>query len=192
MANWHTDKAIGYVYREDRDSPYASKSGRLYQHHYVMCEHIGRPLRDDECVHHKDRNRANNVLSNLQLMTKAEHVKLHAIEDRGYTVETRKCKADCCGKEFVCSVKSKQLFCGKDCYVADISSGKRRKFEIAKEDLEALVWAMPTLEVAKLYGVSDVAISKRCKLLGIEKPGRGYWAKVVAGVIASRVTEPKI
>ena len=37
---------------------------------------------------------------------------------------------------------------------------------------------MSTVRVAKLLGVSDVAIAKRCKLLGIEKPPRGYWAKV--------------
>ena len=53
-----------------------------------------------------------------------------------------------------------------------------RKFEIPKEELEELVWSMSTVRVAKLLGVSDVAIAKRCKLLGIEKPPRGYWAKV--------------
>jgi len=36
---------------------------------------------------------------------------------------------------------------------------------------------MPTTEVAKRLGVSDVAIGKKCKQLGIEKPPRGYWQK---------------
>jgi len=43
------------------------------------------------------------------------------------------------------------------------------------------VWAEPTQKVAKLYGVSDVAIAKACTLLDIPKPPRGYWAKKAAG-----------
>lgn len=43
------------------------------------------------------------------------------------------------------------------------------------------VWTEPTQQVAKLYGVSDVAIAKACALLDIPKPPRGYWAKKAAG-----------
>lgn len=43
------------------------------------------------------------------------------------------------------------------------------------------VWTAPTQQVAKRYGVSDVAIAKACALLDIPKPPRGYWAKKVAG-----------
>ena len=39
---------------------------------------------------------------------------------------------------------------------------------------------MPSAKVAKLYHVSDTTIKKWCRKLGIEKPGRGYWAKVAA------------
>ena len=42
---------------------------------------------------------------------------------------------------------------------------------------------MSTVQVAKLLGVSDVAVAKRCKRLGIEKPPRGYWRKVETGKI---------
>ena len=31
-----------------------------------------------------------------------------------------------------------------------------------------LVWSMPTVQVATLFGVSDVAIGKRCKAAGIQ------------------------
>jgi hypothetical protein len=43
-----------------------------------------------------------------------------------------------------------------------------------------MVWQMPTTEVASIFGVSDKAVEKRCKLLGIPKPPRGYWAKLAA------------
>lgn len=45
------------------------------------------------------------------------------------------------------------------------------------------VWERPTLEIAKAYHVSDVAVGKRCKVLGIPKPPPTYWNKVHAGKI---------
>jgi hypothetical protein len=49
--------------------------------HVVLMEtHIGRRLEPNEVVHHIDHNRANNDLSNLQLMTRSEHSALHGKE----------------------------------------------------------------------------------------------------------------
>lgn len=47
------------------------------QHDLIMEKHIGRKLNIDEVVHHKDRNRSNNEIGNLQLLTRSEHSKLH-------------------------------------------------------------------------------------------------------------------
>ena len=50
--------------------------------HVVIIENlIGRRLFANECVHHIDKNRSNNKASNLQLMTRSDHAKLHAIEN---------------------------------------------------------------------------------------------------------------
>lgn len=54
---------------------------------------------------------------------------------------------------------------------------RKKKFEVSKEDLERLVWEMPTTAVAKIFGVSDKAIEKRCLELLVPKPPRGYWQK---------------
>jgi len=53
-----------------------------------------------------------------------------------------------------------------------------KKFNIEKEDLERIVWDMPSTHIAKKYGVSDSLIAKRCKQLGIKKPPRGYWERI--------------
>jgi hypothetical protein len=43
------------------------------------------------------------------------------------------------------------------------------------------VWTKPVTSVAASFDVSDKAIEKRCKRLGVVKPPRGYWAKVQNG-----------
>jgi hypothetical protein len=53
----------------------------------------------------------------------------------------------------------------------------KRKFNPSREELERLVWDRPTCQVSKLFGVTDNAVGKRCKILGINKPPRGYWVK---------------
>lgn len=57
------------------------------------------------------------------------------------------------------------------------------KWPVSNRELMRLVWSMPTVEVAKLFGISDVAIAKRCKIYGVPKPPVGFWAKVKAGKI---------
>jgi hypothetical protein len=47
------------------------------EHRMVMEQHLGRPLNADEEVHHHDKNRTNNDIANLELMSKAEHARLH-------------------------------------------------------------------------------------------------------------------
>lgn len=44
-----------------------------------------------------------------------------------------------------------------------------------------LIWSKPARDLATEFGISDVAIAKRCKRQGIPKPWRGFWAKVKAG-----------
>ena len=54
-----------------------------------------------------------------------------------------------------------------------------KKFEISKEELEKLVLEKPMTEIGKMFGVSDNAIKKRCKKLGIQlKSMLGHWTKV--------------
>jgi hypothetical protein len=54
---------------------------------------------------------------------------------------------------------------------------------ISREELERLVWSKPTTLVAADFGVSDTAVSKKCRLEGIRKPPRGFWARVDSGKI---------
>ena len=44
---------------------------------YIMGKHLKRTLKECELVHHKDFNPFNNKLSNLQIVTRAEHKIIH-------------------------------------------------------------------------------------------------------------------
>jgi predicted transcriptional regulator of viral defense system len=59
-------------------------------------------------------------------------------------------------------------------------SADERAREWDRDALQREVWSEPLKHVARKYGVSDVALAKRCKKLDIQLPGRGYWAKKYA------------
>lgn len=72
----------GYVYmfgKPLRTHPRYTASG-LLEHVFVMEQHIGRPLNPDEQVHYKNGIRHDNRIENLQLVTCAEHLKIHQCE----------------------------------------------------------------------------------------------------------------
>src|SRR5205809_6892525 len=52
---------------------------------------------------------------------------------------------------------------------------------LSRQELYDLVWSTPASALSEEFGVSDVAIAKRCKKLRVPRPSRGYWAKVEAG-----------
>jgi len=51
----------------------------------------------------------------------------------------------------------------------------------SRQELYDLIWSTPATKLAPDFGISDVAIAKRCKRLSVPRPPPGYWAKVAAG-----------
>jgi len=60
-----------------------------------------------------------------------------------------------------------------------------------KEQIEKLIWANPIRKVAEKMGVSDIALHKRCKRLGVVKPPPGHWAKVEHGKPVTTLKEER-
>ena len=67
----------GYVILYVPDHPNSAKCGYIYEHRLAMSLHLGRPLNDSEIVHHKNGDRTDNRISNLQIMTNSNHLSFH-------------------------------------------------------------------------------------------------------------------
>lgn len=77
----------GYVLIYNPTHKRANHAGYVFEHILVMEKHLGRSLKyfghkhkDNEVCHHIDRNKQNNSIDNLMLLTDSEHVKLHHLE----------------------------------------------------------------------------------------------------------------
>lgn len=78
--NWKGGKSIassGYKVIRVPDNTPNSYRGYMKEHRYVMQQHIGRPLRNNEDIHHIDRDKLNNDISNLIIISSSNHAKLH-------------------------------------------------------------------------------------------------------------------
>lgn len=75
--NWKGGRTLhkGYVFVHlMKDSPFREsyrkdRGNRILEHRLVMAQALGRPLKRDEQVHHRDNNKQNNSLENLELRT---------------------------------------------------------------------------------------------------------------------------
>jgi transcriptional regulator of aromatic amino acid metabolism len=72
----------GYIMVWKPSHKYSWSTGYVKLHRLVMERELGRYLETNELVHHKDENKLNNDISNLQLITQAEHRAIHNILDQ--------------------------------------------------------------------------------------------------------------
>lgn len=77
-------RADGYLLEWAPDHP-GAHDGRVLQHRLVIERHIGRPLADDEEVHHVNEIRDDNRPENLEVVKRGEHQRMHNLKRYGKT-----------------------------------------------------------------------------------------------------------
>jgi hypothetical protein len=134
----------GYAYIRQPGHHRALKSGYVKRADLVAEQMIGRPLRDDEVVHHKNHDRLDDSPHNLQVLTESEHMALHARERKA--AAQKKPKPEKAHKP-----------------AKAIKPAIRTINWPSNEDLIRMVSSSTYRAVAKEIGCSHVAVYKRVK-----------------------------
>lgn len=72
---------------------------KFYEHRIVMERIIERPLKRSETVHHKNHNKSDNRIENLELLSASSHGKLHTPKGSKVGVHIKKTELNpCCPK----------------------------------------------------------------------------------------------
>lgn len=165
-------------------------SGHVFVHREVAAQRMGRALTSKETVHHIDEVRTNNDPANLMVFrTMADHNRFHrggTLVDHGdgtWSSVHPRTETPCpdCG-----GLKAKGATRCKPCHLSWLMAHKALNRRDAlgrpvgvpdRQRLAELVERMPVREIAKLYGVTDVAVAHWCIKFGVQKKPRGFWLR---------------
>ena len=153
-------------------------NGEIHLVHRDQAEKmLGRKLKKEEVVHHKDRNKMNNDIDNLMVFrTTADHTKYH-----------NGCDIDCDSEGVYYAIDDgiKKIcpICGEKttkagslchtCYVNSIRSFRKVSYP-SKDELFEDISSMTYSAVASKYGVTHTTIRRWCKSYHIDVKSRTH------------------
>lgn len=161
----------GYIFRR------ISKGVYVPEHRVIMEKLLKRKLKTEEVVHHIDRNRSNNELSNLRVMTNKEHLNLHEQDAIKKNIENRKGiykKCETCGKIMYLSLwkqKDNRRYCS--CKCGGIAR-RGNKSSLAKDDTDGKI--ITCLICKKEFYINPARVRKK-NVKFCSNKCKGIWLK---------------
>jgi predicted nucleic acid-binding Zn ribbon protein len=158
----------GYILVYKPEHPRAMKGdnwdGYVYEHVLVAEKNINRFLSDDEAVHHLDGIKSNNRDTNVIVLLKSEHARLHGWLSKGAPYEklygvnwknSGKPDSHClkCGNPLK---TGQSKFCSSECSAFHYRKVERPSLESLMNDISII----GCVKTGAKYGVSDKAIRK--------------------------------
>lgn len=64
--------------------------GQMKEHRWLIEQHLGRDLLSSEIVHHINWDKLDNRIENLQILSRAEHNRIHCLKANKYPLFTKK------------------------------------------------------------------------------------------------------
>ncbi len=144
----------GYRYITIRKN---NRSKNLLLHRVLAAQFLGLELHSDLEVDHKDRNKLNNSLSNLRILTKIAHIE-KTIKERGLSVREQE----------YCSCGTTKTFGSTVC--SSCQSKPMVSQDITQSQIEYWVTNFSWVRAAKELGMSDTGLRKRYKQLTGKDP----------------------
>jgi len=141
--------------------------GRLMpEHRFLMEQHLGRSITDDEQVHHRNENKLDNRISNLEVLTLPEHTREHH-------QELPKVELECsvCGEAFQRKsryIRTKRAGGQKEFYCSRRCSATAKRLSVSEVSLVCLVCgkgfllAPNLLRLRKKRSKNGVTCSRGC------------------------------
>lgn len=83
--NWKGGRFIndaGYIMIRQPEHPFANNIGYVREHRLIMEQHIGRYLKREEIIHHRNEVKTDNRIENLEIINKSDHARKHNTKNR--------------------------------------------------------------------------------------------------------------
>lgn len=161
------------IYLPEHPKAMSSKNwcGWVYEHVVIAEKQLGRPLSDDEVVHHLDFNRSNNKVSNLLVILRGQHAKLHFWLDTGAPgwqqpgenrMNSGKSKSDpkTCRRCDVALQYKQKYYCSEDCRKFSDRKVEWPTAQQLDQDIASLSWEA----IGRKYNVSSNAVRKWARI----------------------------